>query len=132
MTSSRRFALTIALLFAIPVATFAQIPIPSNIGNIGPSGAQVAGAIVGLAGVTGLILYFTLRKAAIVGCVHSADGTRSLVDERDNRTYSLAVDHLSLTAGERLKLKGKKVKEKDGRFTFRVKKVDQDYGACNP
>jgi hypothetical protein len=132
MTSSRRFALAIALLFAIPIATCAQAPIPSNIGNIGPSGAQVAAAIAGLAGVTGLILYFTLRKPAIVGCVHSADGKTTLVDERDKRTYAIAGDDVSLKAGERVKLKGKKVREKDGRLTFSLKKIDHDYGACNP
>ena len=130
-TSLFRVALAVALLLAIPVATCAQAPIPSNIGNIGPSGAQVAGAIAGLAGVTGLILYFTLRKPAIVGCVHSAEGTTSLVDERNKRTYTLAGDHVSLKAGERVKLKGKKLKEKDGRFTFSVKTVDKNYGACN-
>ena len=79
----------------------------------------------------GLILYFTLRKPAIVGCVQSADGTSTLIDERDKRTYALAGNHLNLKVGERLKLKGKKIKEKDGKFTFRVKKVDHDYGACN-
>jgi len=132
MTSARRSVLAITLLFVTPVATCAQAPIPSNIGNIGPSGAQVAGAIAGLAGVTGLILYFTVRKPAIVGCIISADGKTILVDERDKRTYALAGDHASLKAGQRVKLKGKKMKEKGGRLTFSVKKIDHDYGACNP
>ena len=37
----------------------------------------------------------------------------------------------NLKAGERVKLKGKKIRNKDGSFRFRVKKVDKNYGACN-
>lgn len=129
MNSPFRFALTAALLVVIPVAAHAQF---TPIGNIGPSGAQVAGVIAGVAGVTGLILYFTLRKPAIVGCVQSTDGASNLMDEKDKRTYALVGDHLNLKSGERFKLKGKKIKEKDGKLTFRVKKVDHDYGSCNP
>jgi len=128
MASRLRLALTIALLLVIPVASHAQVP---QIGNIGPSGAQVAGAIAGVAGVTGLVLYLTLHQPAIIGCVHSANGTSSLTDEKDKRSYVLVSDPPHLKAGGRVKLKGKKVRNKDGSFTFRVKKVDKDYGACN-
>lgn len=130
MTTALRVALTVSLLVAMPAAACAQFDFP-KISGPGPSGAQVAGVIGGVAAATGLILYFTLRKPAIVGCVQSADGTSSLIDERDKRTYSLAGNSLNLKAGERLKLKGKKIKEKEGKFTFRVKKVVHDYGACN-
>jgi hypothetical protein len=128
MTSPFRFVMTFALLVGMPVASHAQFP---QIGPIGPSGAQVAGAIAGVAGVTSLILYLALRKPTVVGCVHPADGSSSLTDEKDKRSYVLVGDPLNLKAGERVKLKGKKIRNKDGSFRFRVKKVDKNYGACN-
>ena len=54
-----------------------------------------------------------------------------MVDEKDKRTYALAGDHLDLKAAQRMKLKGKKIKARDGDSTFLVKRVDHDYGGCN-
>lgn len=129
MNSRFRFVLTGALLLAIPVAAHGDY---GPTGRIGPSGAQVAGAIAGVAAATTLILYFTLRKPTIVGCVESTEGSMSLVNEKDNRAYALTGDHLDLKRGERFKLKGKKIKGQDGKFTFRVREVGHDYGACKP
>ena len=56
---SGRFALTVVLLVAMSATAFAQFP---DIGKgLGPSGAEVAGVIAGVAGITVLVLYFTLR-----------------------------------------------------------------------
>lgn len=126
--SGLRFVLTAVLLFAMPVASHAQF---AQFGHIGPSGAQVAGAIAGVVGTTGLILYLTLHKPTIIGCVQSIGGKTSLVDEKDKRTYALTGDHLDLKAGQRIKLKGKKIKARDGDSAFLVKRVDHDYGGCN-
>ena len=74
---------------------------------------------------------FTLRKPSIVGCIQASKGTSSLIDEKDNRTYVLVSDHVALPkAGERFKLKGKKIKGADGKYTFKVKKVGKNYGPC--
>ena len=128
MTRPVRFGLIIVLTAAMAAAAFAQVP--SNIGNIGPSGVQIAGAIAGVAAVTGVVLYFTLRKPSITGCIESVDGATRLTNEKDKRTYALASDHLDLKVGERVQLKGKKAKGKNGNLTFDVKKVRQDYGPC--
>ena len=71
------------------------------------------------------------HKPTIIGCVQSIGGKSSLVDEKDKRTYALTGDHLDLKAGQRMKLKGKKIKARDGDSTFLVKRVDHDYGGCN-
>ena len=128
MTRQFRFGLIIVLTAAMAAAAFAQVP--SNIGNIGPSGVQIAGAIAGVAAVTGVVLYFTLRKPSITGCIESVDGATRLTNEKDKRTYALASDHLDLKVGDRVQLKGKKAKGKNGNLTFDVKKVSQDYGPC--
>jgi hypothetical protein len=84
-----------------------------------------------VAGTTGLILYLTLHKPTITGCVQSIGGKSSLLDEKHKRTYALTGDHLNLKLGRRMKLKGKKIKARDGDSTFLVKRVDHDYGGCN-
>jgi hypothetical protein len=116
-------------MLAVPVAARADYG-PTD--RIGPSGAEVAGAIVGVAVAATLILYFVLRSPTITGCVLSTDASMTFVDEKDHHTYALAGDHLNLKPGERLKLKGKKSKDKDGKPTLRVKNVDHDYGTCKP
>jgi len=122
MNSPFRFVLAVALLFTIPVTSQAQ--------SIGPDPVKVFLAIGGVAAGIAVIAYLVLNKPVILGCVQSIDGSPTLIDEKDKHAYALAGDHLNLKTGERFKLKGKKIKEKDGKFTFRVKNVDHDYGAC--
>ena len=132
MTSPLLRAVTVFVVAAIGGSASAQVPIPSDIGRgLGPSRAQVAGVIAGVAGATSLVLYLTLHKPSISGCIQSANRRTSLTDEKDNRTYSLIPGRTDLKVGERVRLKGKKIKEKDGSFKFRVKKVHRDYGSCH-
>jgi hypothetical protein len=51
--------------------------------------------------------------------------------KRTKRTYVLVSDRVTLKAGERFRLKGKKTKAADGKYTFNVKKVGKDYGPCH-
>ena len=127
MSRTVRFGLIIVFAVAMSAGAFGQ----TGISGIGPSGAQVAGAVAGLAALTGAVLYFTLRKPSIVGCVQSSKGTSSLIGEKDNRTYVLVSDHGALPkTGERFKLQGKKFKGADGKYRLNVKKVGRDYGPC--
>lgn len=101
----------------------------SGLGQIGPSNAEVAGAAVGLAAVTGVVLYLTLHKTSITGCLRSEEGTNILTNETDKLTYKL-VDGPNLNPGERVKLQGKKERDKSGNLSFRVKKLSRDLGPC--
>ena len=91
MTRTFRFGLIIVLAGAMSAGAFGQ----TGIHGSSLSGAQIAGAVAGLAAVTGTVLYFTLRKASIVGCAQSSKGTNSLIDEKDNLTYVLVSDHVA-------------------------------------
>lgn len=104
-------------------------PAQTGLGHIGPTTGEVVGAAVGVAAVTTLVLYLTLHKTYVTGCMQSADGGSSLTDQ-DGRTYVLVDATSGLKAGERVKLQGKKKKDKQGKFTFRVAKVKKDYGPC--
>ena len=124
-----RFIFLMVLLAVNPATASAQFP---DLGKgIGPSGAQVAGAIAGVAAVTGVVLYLTLHKPSIVGCTQLVDGVSSLTDEKDKHTYILVSNGIDLKTHERLVLKGKKTKERGGTFKFKVHKVARDFGSCN-
>jgi hypothetical protein len=102
-----------------------------NLGNIGPSKAEVAGAIIGAAAVITLVVYFSVPKQkTIEGCVESANGVSVLTNEKDHRIYALVSNTVAVTPGQRLKLKGKKRKDKSGDWRFEVKKLIKAAGPC--
>jgi hypothetical protein len=126
LKSAHKFVLVLTLLALFSRSSGAQ----TGFGRIGPSGAQVAGAVIGVAAVTGVVLYVALHKPSITGCVQSANGTLSLVDQKNNLKYTLIINNSEIQPGEQVKLLGKKKKYKDGHLSFRVKRVKQDYGPC--
>ena len=129
MTSWFRCVLILILCASVTATVSAQVP--NNWGNIGPSKGAIAGGIAGGAAVIGVVLYLALRKApSITGCVLSLDGEVSLTDEKDHRPYALTGESSDLKAGRRVRLRGKKIQGNDGKFTFRTKKIDHDYGSC--
>jgi hypothetical protein len=85
LNSAHRLVLALALLAVLCRSSTAQ----TGLGGIGPSGAQVAGAAIGVAAVTVLVLYVTLHKPSITGCVQLANGTTSLMDQKNNLRYTL-------------------------------------------
>jgi hypothetical protein len=100
--------------------------------NIHPvSKAEVAGAIIGAAAVITLVVYFSIpKKKTIEGCVESANGVSVLTDEKDHRGYALLSTTAAVTPGQRLKLEGKRRKDKSGDWHFKVKKLVKEEGTC--
>jgi hypothetical protein len=94
----------------------------SRIGG-GPSGAQVAGAAVGAGAVIGIVLYLTLHRPSITGCIRSADSTYTITDQNSQLSYTVVNAATGLKPGERVKLQGKKKKDKSGNLTFRMKTI---------
>ena len=139
---SIRLALGICLGLFLSTQTFAQYGggsggtgTPGTPGYIPPKGGYGSGAAIG-AGVgaaAGLgILYLALHnRGAVTGCVRRTDDGLSLVDEKKNKTYSLASGGIDLKPGEQVQLKGKKSNDEKGAATFQAKKVDKDLGACS-
>lgn len=121
-----RVVAAILLLAVFSRSASAQVPqlnYPSYKG-------AVIGAAVGVGAVTGLVLYLALHKTYITGCTQFANDASSMTDEQDKRTYMLVNEGSGLKAGERVKLQGKKKKDKQGNRSFRVTKVKHDYGPC--
>ena len=101
------------------------------------SGGDSTGAIiiggVALAGAVWAVHFFTHRSITVTGCVKSVNGTKTLVNEKDQRSYVLvgsAADAVEF--GSRVTLKGKKVKAPDGTTDLRVEAVAVNVGTCAP
>ena len=68
----------------------------------------------------------------MTGCVEQANDGLALVDGKNKKTYSLMLDGPALKSGERVVLKGKKLKDAAGTQVFEAKKLVKDLGACSP
>ncbi len=126
MNRARKFVLGIALLAVFSFSASAQ----TNWGRFGPSGAQVAGAAVAAGAVIGVVLYLSLHRPSITGCIRSADNAYTITDQNGQLSYTVVNAATGLKPGERVKLQGKKKKDKSGNLTFRMKKIKHDYGPC--
>jgi hypothetical protein len=128
LNRTRKIALIVVSLAAFSFAASAQ----TDWGRIGggPSGAQVAGAAVGAGAIIGIVLYLTLHRPSITGCIRSADSTYTITDQNGQLSYTVVNADTGLKPGERVKLQGKKKKDKYGNLTFRMKKIKHDYGPC--
>jgi hypothetical protein len=129
--------LMIALSGALAVPAKAQgFPFPSGPIVGVPTGAIVAGIAVTAAVLvvaTVVIIHYS-KKRAITGCVVSGDSGMTLIDEKDKQIYMLSGDTTDIKPGDRMKLKGKKVKPKapDKTRVWEASQVSKNYGACSP
>ncbi|MGB6677139.1 MAG: hypothetical protein WBE44_10645 [Terriglobales bacterium] len=135
MTSKYAWCGVLIIAFGVAVATPAEAQFIN--GQIGPSAGPIVAGIVGTAAavvvVTVLVIHYS-KKRAITGCVVSAQSGMTLIDEKDKQTYMLSGDTTGIKAGDRMKLKGKKVKPKDPDRTlvWEARQVSKNYGACSP
>jgi hypothetical protein len=122
-------ALALCLLLVLPA-------FPQTGGQIGPSKGEVVGIIVGAAAaitVVGILIYRETHKhPSITGCVANGTDGLNLKNERDKKIYTLSGDSSALRVGDRVALKGKKIKDSGGKLSFQVEKLTKDYGTCNP
>ena len=105
-------------------------------GSIGPSTGEIVGALVGIAAVgagIGIGIYFVVKhNHSVTGCAASTAGGMTLTTESDKHTYSLIGDVAGIKPGNRVRVSGKKAKEKSsGTAQFLVEKVSKDFGACS-
>src|ERR1700730_1769349 len=79
------------------------------------------------------VLYLALRhRGSVTGCAGQADDGLTLVDAKNEQTYSRMLDGPALKSGQRVVLKGKKLKDAAGTQVFEAQKMVQDLGACSP
>ncbi len=138
----QRFTVVLTLLALIPATAIAQYgggmggmgggmgPYPTGTHpSYGSKGAVIGGVAGGAAGA-GLLYYALRNRATLTGCV-GGDGDK-LVNEKDNRTYTLTNKGEALRPGERVEVRGKKTKDESGEPVFQVHKMTKDLGSCTP
>jgi len=104
------------------------------IGYNGPVVGPILGAAAAVAAVIIVVVYYSKKKRSITGCVASAGGGMSLTDEKDKRVYMLSGDPVGVKPGDRMKLKGRKVKPTgpDKTLVWEATEVSKDFGVCQP
>ena len=124
--------LTLGLLFVLPA--FSQAPSSSG-GKIGASNGEIAGAFVGAGAAVAVIViviyHETHKHHTLTGCVSSGTNGLTLANEKDNKVYTLSGDSSSVKVSERVAIRGRKLKDAGSTPTFRVEKLEKDYGACH-
>jgi hypothetical protein len=100
----------------------------SSLGNGGVVG--VAAAVI----VATVVVVHYSKKRSLTGCVASAGGGMSVTDEKNKRVYALSGDKGGIKPGDRMKLRGKKVKSKGPAkaLVWETKNVAHDFGVCQP
>jgi hypothetical protein len=122
----------------VPVLALKQETQPPQLftGSIGPSTGEIVGALVGIAAVgagIGIGIYFVVKhNHSVTGCARSTADGLTLTTEPDEHTYSLIGEVAGIKPGNRVRVSGKKGKEKSsGTPQFLVEKVSKDFGACS-
>ena len=102
------------------------------------SNGTIAGVLVGAIAVVVIVAYVVVhestKKRTITGCVTPEANGMSVTDEKDKRSYVLSGNTADIKAGDRLTLRGKKIKSTDtGRpVVWETKTVSKDFGLCRP
>jgi hypothetical protein len=88
---------------------------------------------IGIGAVAGAgVLFLAIHHCGTVpGCVQPGEDGLRLVDEKNKKSYVLAINALLLKPGQRVELKGQKSKADSGAQTFEAKKLVKDLGSCD-
>jgi len=127
--SLRRGALIVVLCVALATPAKAGT-LQNNARNI------IIGVVAAAAGVVViavLVIHYS-KKQTITGCVNSAGSGMTITDEKDRQIYALSGDTAGIRQGDRMKLRGKKIKSKgaDKTLVWEASPVSKDFGACHP
>ena len=127
------------LALGMTLSAFGQVyPGPGSTGGTGtytpPKGGykSTTGIAIGAAAAAGVtVAYLALHnRGSVSGCVEAAGNGTQLVDPKSQRTFALIPGTADLKPGERVALKGKKIKNDNGEMSFQVQEVKKDYGPC--
>jgi hypothetical protein len=129
--SIARAALVVVLCAALATPARAD-QLQSDAHNIEVGIVVVVAAIVVV--TIFLVRHESKRDRTITGCVTSAGSKLTLADENDKEIYEIAGNTAGITPGDRIKLKGRKVKSKgpDHTHVLVATKVTKDFGVCKP
>ena len=100
--------------------------------GLGPTGGQVAAVAIGAGVIIGVGIYLIARHPRISGCVEQDPAGLSLhTPQSSPRTYTLLGKTAGLTAGQQVKVSGKRHKLPAGTPAFQVESLKKVYGPCS-
>jgi hypothetical protein len=84
--------------------------------------------------VTVAAIHHRRNKIVVTGCIIAGDKGMTLTDEEDEKTYLLSGSITGINPGDRMKLEGKRAKQKspDKTRVWETNKVIKDFGVCQP
>jgi hypothetical protein len=102
-------------------------------GSLGPSGAEVAGVIVGVGALIGVGVAVEVNHShhIVKGC--ASTGPDGLELQTGARTYLLSGATADIKPGDMVRVHGSRVKQSKhstANQTFFVEKLNKDYGPC--
>lgn len=132
--------LIIVLSFVLSMPVEGQTPSvgpSSGGGKIGGVGTgTIVGVVVGVVAVVTIVTIVVIRDSkdrTITGCVNPAQNGMTVTGEKDKRVYTLSGNTAGVKPGERMSLKGKKIKPTAGEPpVWNTSKMVKDFGACQP
>src|SRR5712691_4812905 len=142
LRNSLRLVLGLCLTAALSASASAQYggpgmgPAPGTPGYVAPKSGYGSGKAIGIgvgAAAAGVgVLFLALHhRGAVTGCVRQTDDGLSLVDEKKNKSYSLAGSSVALKPGDRVELEGKKSSGNGGNEMLEANKVVKNLGSCS-
>ena len=100
------------------------------------SNGTIAGVIVGVLAAVVIVAYVVIhessKKRSITGCVIPGASGMSVTDEKDKRSYALSGNTGDIKPGDRVTVRGKKIKPKDAGkpVVWESKTISKDFGSC--
>ena len=131
MSSSFKFRL-IAVFLLSTLSAFGQYPGGSQPGGYHSSTGIAVGAAAAAGVGVGYLVLHNHNRGTVVGCLRSANGSSATLLEDDKKdTYTLInAGSIPLNPGERVALKGKRIRQTSGELTLEVHGLAKNYGSC--
>jgi|ERR1700722_6081873 hypothetical protein len=124
---------TLSVILCLVVASPTRASASEKIGYSGPVVGPIVGALAGVIVITIVVVYETRKKRAITGCTAPGEGGIVLADEKDKHLYLLSGNVDGIKLGERMVIRGKKIKPNGGQpLSWEVKEIKKDLGLCQP
>ena len=123
------------LIFALGVTLSTSAEAQTGGGKIVSNGT-IAGVIVGVLAAVVVVAYVVIhessKKRSITGCVIPGASGMSVTDEKDKRSYALSGNTGDIKPGDRVTVRGKKIKPKDAGkpVVWETKTISKDFGSC--
>lgn len=121
------------------VALTAALAAPARADNLDSNARNIVIGIVAVTAaiavtVTVLVMRRGKKDRTITGCVGSGPNGMTITSENDQKVYALTGDTAGIKPGDRMSLRGKKIKSAspDRALLLDTKKVISDFGVCQP